>query len=496
MQSDCWIKDNGMKRFIALARVSSREQEREGFSLEVQEDAYREYARKHRGEIVRMFRIAETATKSEERKTFHELVAFAKKNHHSLHGILFYKVDRAARNLKDFVNLEELETDFGIEFISITQPTQNTPAGRMMRRQLVTIAAYQTEQQSVDVREGIARRVKNGLPPSRAPFGYTNVRRNGRSIVEVHPENGPKVQEVFRLYAYRGLSVEVMREHLFDNGVLYVPSKPKFSITKLYAILHDRHYLGEIKHHSKWLPGVHKPLIDKSTWNRVQVILGKKLYRSHDMLYAGEIITCGHCGRPVSGETKEKQTSSGIKRYSYYRCARYNVGDHPRVRVKQSALDDQVLAHFDDMHAQCDSLRSWFIAVLRERMKGGQRESEQKLSELRRQLSRISNQQDELLELRISAKIDDDRFESKRSDLQNREAQLTTQIDGRLLDESHNIERAAQAADVFRLISERWPSADFAVKRRILEIVFSGFTLDGETLVPNKRTPFELLIAG
>jgi len=366
----------------------------------------------------------------------------------------------------------------------------------MMRRQLMTIAAYQTEQQSVDVREGIAKRVKNGLPPSRAPFGYRNVRRNGRSIVEVHPENGPKVQEVFRLYAYHGLSVEVMREHLFDNSMLYTPSKPKFSITKLYAILHDRHYLGEIKHHGKWLPGVHKPLIDATTWSRAQVILGKKLYRSHDMLYAGEIITCGHCGRPISGETKEKKTSGGMRQYSYYRCARYNVGDHPRLRVKQSALDDQVLVLFEDMHMRCDLLRSWLIAVLRERMKGGQSASEQKLSELRRQLSRVSNQQDELLELRISGKIDDDHFESKRSDLQERQAHLTRQIDSRMSDESRSVERAAQAADVFRLIVECWPSADFAVKRRILENVFSGFTLDGEILVPNKRTPFELLIAG
>ena len=33
-----------MKQFVALARVSSREQEREGFSLDVQEDALRAYA--------------------------------------------------------------------------------------------------------------------------------------------------------------------------------------------------------------------------------------------------------------------------------------------------------------------------------------------------------------------------------------------------------------------------------------------------------------------
>jgi DNA invertase Pin-like site-specific DNA recombinase len=36
-----------MKHFVALARVSSREQERDGFSLDVQEDALRAYAQRH-----------------------------------------------------------------------------------------------------------------------------------------------------------------------------------------------------------------------------------------------------------------------------------------------------------------------------------------------------------------------------------------------------------------------------------------------------------------
>ena len=40
-----------MKQFVALARVSSREQEREGFSLEVQEQALRRYATQAGGEI-------------------------------------------------------------------------------------------------------------------------------------------------------------------------------------------------------------------------------------------------------------------------------------------------------------------------------------------------------------------------------------------------------------------------------------------------------------
>ena len=123
-----------MKQYAALARVSSREQEREGFSLEVQEDALRNFAEKTGGKIIRFFRIAETASKVDERKTFRELVAYAKKHAAELDGLLFYKVDRAARNLFDYVELERLESEYQVPFISVSQPTDSNPAGRMMRR--------------------------------------------------------------------------------------------------------------------------------------------------------------------------------------------------------------------------------------------------------------------------------------------------------------------------------------------------------------------------
>src|SRR5688500_7744552 len=98
-----------MKRFVALARVSSRQQEREGFSLDVQVDAIQRYADRARGKIVKLYRIAETASKTDERKTFKDLIAHAKANADKLDGLLFYKVDRAARNLFDYVDLERLE---------------------------------------------------------------------------------------------------------------------------------------------------------------------------------------------------------------------------------------------------------------------------------------------------------------------------------------------------------------------------------------------------
>jgi len=91
------------KAYVALARVSSREQEREGFSLEVQVEALNRYVERQGGEIVKLYRIAETASKDEERKTFKDLMAYAREHAAGLSGLLFCKVDRAARNLFDYV---------------------------------------------------------------------------------------------------------------------------------------------------------------------------------------------------------------------------------------------------------------------------------------------------------------------------------------------------------------------------------------------------------
>ena len=160
-----------MKQYLALARVSSREQEREGYSLDVQEDALKRYAEREGGVIIKLYRIAETASKRDEpQETFRELIAYAKKHASELAGIIFYKVDRAARNLFDYVELERIESDHGVPFISVSQPTENTPAGRMHRRILASMASFYTEQLSLDVREGLARRVQEGLFVGHTPL--------------------------------------------------------------------------------------------------------------------------------------------------------------------------------------------------------------------------------------------------------------------------------------------------------------------------------------
>jgi DNA invertase Pin-like site-specific DNA recombinase len=478
-----------MKRFAALARVSSREQEREGFSLEVQEEGLQRYAAQAGGEIVKLFRIAETATKSQERRTFKDLIAYCKRHAAELDGLLFYKVDRASRNLYDYVELERLESEYQIPFISVTQQTENTPAGRMMRRTLANMASYYTEQQSLDVREGLARRVKEGWFVGKAPYGYLNVRRDGRGIVEVDQAAGPIVRRIFELYAYRGLTLDALVKQLADEGVVYRPAMPRFNRSSVHAILRDRSYLGEVEFRKQWHPGKQQPLVDRETWNRVQALLGGHVYQSHEMTYAGELMQCAHCGHPITGERKTKQTASGERQYIYYRCTYYNAEGHPRTRVTEAELDRQVLAIFDKMRIGDDAVRDWFREVLRCQTYDAQRETNAQRHELNRQQELLTGQQDRLLNLRLLDQIDEETFGRKQTELRDRVASIKLQLD--VLDRSRD-ETSELALKVFELsqtLRLQWLTADYAAKRRILEIVFLNCRLDGVTLCPaNKKT--------
>lgn len=485
-----------MKKFVALARVSSREQEREGFSLDIQEEALRNYADKNGGTIARLFRIAETASKTDERKTFHELIAFCKKHCMELDGLLVYKVDRAARNLFDFVEIERLESEYDVPFVCVSQPTENNPAGRMMRRTLANMASFYTEQQSVDVREGLARRVREGWFVSLAPYGYRNVRTNGRSLVETDPEAAENVRRIFTLYAYERLTVDRVVEQMSAEGRTWRKDSPEFPRSSIHNILRDRAYIGELEYKGSWYPGKHEPIVDRATWDRVQALLGNKSCQSHTLTYAGEFMTCGHCGHPITGERKTKNTKSGLREYIYYRCSKYTVKGHPRTRVREQDLDAQLLELFDTMRVEDAAVRDWMRTVLASKTADDQAESLAQRAELQRQETLLVKQQDRLLNLRIDDEIDEQTYAGKATQLRDRLASIKLQLES--LDRTHD-EHADLALKVFELsqtLREKWLTADFDAKRRILEIVCLNCSLVDGSLCPTMRKPFDALAEG
>jgi len=98
-----------MKKAVIYARVSSKEQEREGFSIPAQLKLLREYAARNDFSIVKEFVDIETA-KTSSRQNFDEMVRFFTKRR-DCRLALVEKTDRLYRNFRDAVTLEDLDME-------------------------------------------------------------------------------------------------------------------------------------------------------------------------------------------------------------------------------------------------------------------------------------------------------------------------------------------------------------------------------------------------
>ena len=96
---------NSKTKTILFCRVSSREQAEEGYSLDAQMKLLEEYANKHDFEIAKIYKISESASGKQIRKSFLEMLDYATKHKASI--ILCEKIDRLTRNLKDAATVDD-----------------------------------------------------------------------------------------------------------------------------------------------------------------------------------------------------------------------------------------------------------------------------------------------------------------------------------------------------------------------------------------------------
>src|SRR5476651_2008177 len=95
---------------IILVRVSSKAQEDEGYSLDSQMKLLQGYCDNKGLHVVKVFKIAETASKEQSRKVFHELLVYLSKG--DVFHLTVEKTDRLTRNFRDAVSIDEwLEKD-------------------------------------------------------------------------------------------------------------------------------------------------------------------------------------------------------------------------------------------------------------------------------------------------------------------------------------------------------------------------------------------------
>ncbi|NOZ39135.1 MAG: hypothetical protein GXP24_02770 [Planctomycetes bacterium] len=114
-----------------------------------------------------------------------------------------------------------------------------------------------------------------------------------------------------------------------------------------------------------------------------------------------------------------------------------------------------MLSLFDKLRVEDEKVRHWFARVLRERTQDQQRENQQQVTKLNRQLTRVRHQQDQLLNLRLLEEIDQGTFASKGTELRDRLAKLTLQVESHDRGRSEVGEIAVKAFELSQTLKQQ-----------------------------------------
>ncbi len=451
-------------------RVSSREQQQEGFSLEAQSRLLRDYAQRNQFRIVQSFEDVETA-KVRGRKQFARLVEFFKGNR-SCRVLLVEKTDRISRNFHDAVTLEDL--DIIVHLVKegqILSKDSKSQAVLVYGFNLVMARHYSNNLRE-EVKKGMREKAAQGIYPGHAPFGYRN--NKGERTIEIDPVDSPIVTRLFTLYATGRHSISSLRK------VLEVEMGRKMSRNNIYLILHNRFYIGSFEWSGQTYAGTHPMFLDRKIFDRVQQVLAdhkRPSYSRKEIAFRG-LMQCAYDGCSVTGEVQKEK-------YIYYRCSG-NRGkcDLPRFREKDIA--ERLGEPLKGLQVS-EQLVDRVVSTLRQDLSAERAGLESRLAAIR-------GRQDLAYTDKLDGKIPEDFWERRMSEWRREEQQLKTAIDR--IDKGEPGDRVLEAERVFELANRAhslYVSSDHADKARLLKKLFASCCVDAANVRPTYRKPFDMI---
>src|ERR1700719_1775397 len=220
------VADRARRQAVTYARVSSKEQEKEGFSIPAQLKLLKEYAAAQGFAVAQEYVDVETA-KQTGRAAFGEMVAYLKA-HPSVRVMLVEKTDRLYRNLKDWVTIDELDAEIHLPKEGVVLSRESRSSEKFMHGIKVLMAKNYIDNLSEEARKGMQEKAEQGIWPTKTPLGYRNVPGPaGNWIFATAPELAPIVSNLSGWYATGQYSLQEAARKAREAGFVYRKSGAK-----------------------------------------------------------------------------------------------------------------------------------------------------------------------------------------------------------------------------------------------------------------------------
>lgn len=334
-------------RAAIYIRVSTEEQAKEGYSVPSQESVCLRWLNENGHELVDTYIDDGYSSKNLKRPDMQRMLRDIPNRKFDL--LVFWRMNRVTRVLKDKIHLFELFDQHRIDLKSMTEELDTTTAaGRMVTNILVSVAQGEREQTAENVHGTmLEQHIKGKRQGAAPPYGYDLV--EGELVV--NQVEAQIVRRIYHMYQngfidHKGVRRAGMRAIAVQLNHEGAPRKngAMWNYSTIRYILMNPEYCGKLRWNYRKssgkptgneiiVDGTHEPIIPVDEFEYVQRLLGrrvtdrKKATSAHP--FSG-ILRCGRCGYGMVGTTVKKY---GIKRY--YRCLNrihYGQCDMPNIR--------------------------------------------------------------------------------------------------------------------------------------------------------------------
>lgn len=298
-------------------RVSTDKQADEGYSLDVQIEKLRAYAKTLSNvKEIREYTDDGYSGGSLDRPAMKQMIEDIQAG--AITHVIVVKLDRLSRSQKDTLHLiEDVMIPANVAFISILESFHtDTPFGRAMVGILSVFAQLERENIFERTRGGMQKRVEKGYWPGggRTPYGYDYDPEQG---ILVPNQEAEMVRHIYDRYL-AGAAMQTIADELDLKYERVV-----------YNILTRKSNAGYIVYNGEEYRGLHEPIISLETYSQAMQLLSDrsaaKLVTRTEHLLTG-FCRCGRCGAKMR---YMKWGKAGYKLvcYSQQRSKQYLVRD-------------------------------------------------------------------------------------------------------------------------------------------------------------------------
>lgn len=253
--------------------------------------------------------------------------------------IIFTRLDRWFRNLRHYLNTQDILDKHGVSWTAIEQPyfDTSTPHGRAFVNNSMIWAELEAQNDSDRILGVFDDKVDNGeVLSGSTPLGYKIVNKH-----LVPDDDAPTAVAIFQYYRKAGNLSMTLRYMESEFGLVR-------SAASLKNMLTNTKYIGEFRDNKEYCPAIidHDLFYDVQRLLKINIKSGKK----HDYIFSG-LVVCDDCDHIMSGcqqRARGRVRADGTRityKYSVYRC-RQGVNLHRcpnRKLVFETTLESMLL---------------------------------------------------------------------------------------------------------------------------------------------------------